>query len=454
MGFEIRQGIERLKRLSLLPLLSLLALVTAGFGAEGRVLFRADSFVPAAGAALPEGWTTFGPLEAARPEFGVAEAPNLGGPGSLSIYGAAGQAATGCWRTVVRGLTPGAWYRFEAFFQGRGVAWPRRQAMARLYWLDGQGQRVDRPEFVPESGPLAEWQEVSGLFRAPEKAEGVRIELFLSHCPQGTVYWDRVSLSEAAAPPSRLVKVAAANCRPDGAKSNLAQAEQFIGVIEQAGRQGCDILLLGETITLPARGDTPTLEKAEPIPGPITERFGELARQYKMYIIVGLLENDHGTLYNTAALIDRQGKIAGRYRKVFLPLDDLESGVTPGDHYPVFDTDFGRIGIIICYDIAYPEPARAMAVQGAELVFNPNWGNYFPVAARAMENQVYLVSSGYDTPTDIYDPSGKKIAACEQRPGVAVAEIDLNQARYQDGRRRQYLLRELRPDIRVSGLER
>lgn len=434
----------------------LFCLLSAGQAAAQKVLFHADSFAPAAGEKLPSGWTTVSRMEQFRPTFAVDETPNLGGPGSLRISGGASEAASGCWRTEIKGISPEKYYRLEASLFTRGVPWTQRQAMARLYWLNSEGGRAAMPEFVPESGVEGDWRKVSAVYRPPKNAVAVRIELFLGNCAQGTVWWDDIKLSEVPEPPARMVKVAAADCRPDRAATNMDMAAQYLPVIEQAGQAGCDILLLGETITLLARADIPTFEKAEPIPGPITDFLGEYARKHGMYIIVGLLENENGVLYNTAAIIDRRGEIAGKYRKVFLPLEDLEIGVTPGDHYPVFDTDFGRIGIIICYDIQFTAPAQAMAVQGAEVIFCPNWGNVFPVEARAIENQVYIVSSGFDVPTDIFGPDGKLIDRSENRPGLAVAEIDLNRPLRESGqaRRRHYMLRELRPDIIVPGFDR
>ncbi|MCE5270969.1 carbon-nitrogen hydrolase family protein [bacterium] len=414
-----------------------------------------DSFQTGA-AELPSGWSTAARLAAFPPQFSVVAGPSLGAPGALCIRGAGQEAASGCWRTELKGIDPSQCYEFEAWFQARGVPWPRRQAMARLDWLDESGQRVTMPDEVPQEGGEGDWQRVHVVCRPPEKAAQVRVELFLSHCPQGEIYWDRVSLRRVAEPQPRKVRVAAADYRPSGVKTNLEAAGQYDPLIDQAGAQGCDILLLGETITLPGRADVPTLQKAESVPGPLSEHLSALARKHKMYIIVGILENDHGVLYNTALLIDRQGQVAGRYRKVHLPLDDLEGGVTPGDSYPVFDTDFGRIGIMICYDLQFPEPSRAMTIQGAEVLFCPNWGSDFPPAGRALENQVYVVSSGYDTPTDIVGPDGKVLARSEKKPGLAVAEIDLNRGLREPGfaRRRQYLLRELRPDIIIPGYNR
>ena len=456
----IKRGLERALRLGtgwlVLALLVLLPNISPAAGPAGKIIFHADSFTVSTPGQSPEGWTTVSRLSTFKPDFGVAEEPGLGGPGSLCISGAASQSASGCWRAEVKGIDPGRWYSIEAFFRTSGVPWPQRQTLARLYWLDSEGNRAAMPEYVPESGSEGEWRKVAATYRPPEKASAARIELFLSHCPQGTVWWDNITLKEVPEPPSRLVKVGAANCRPEGRKTNPDVADQFVPVIEQAGKLGCDILLLGETITLPARGNTPTMEKAEPVPGPITELFGGLARKYRMYIIAGLLENEHGVLYNTAVLIDRQGRVAGKYRKVTLPLEDLEAGVTPGDNYPVFDTNFGRIGIVICYDIQFTEPCRALALQGAEIIFCPNWGSPFPVKGRAIENQVYIATSGYDIPTDIVDPEGKVIARADERHGVALAEIDLNRGIREAGfaRKKQYLFRELRPDIPMPDLEK
>ncbi len=425
--------------------------------AEGGngILLRVDSF-QAGEKGWPGGWSTTARLAAFPPQFSVVETPNLGAPGALCIRGAGQSAASGGWSTEVGGIDPSQCYEFEAWFLARGVSWPRRQAMARLDWLDEGGRRVSMPDEAPQVSGEGDWQRVGVVCRPPAKAAKVRVELLLSHCPQGEIYWDKVNLRQVTLPQPRKVKLATADYRPSGVRTNVEAAEQYDPLIEEAGRQGCDIILLGETITLPGRADVPTLQKAETVPGPLSEHLSALARKHKMYIIAGILENDHGMLFNTALLIDRQGRIAGRYHKVHLPLDDLESGVTPGDSYPVFDTDFGRIGIIICYDLQFPEPSRAMTIQGAEVLFCPNWGSDFPPAGRALENQVYVVCSGYDTPTDIVGPDGKVLGRSEKKPGLAVAEIDLNRGLREPGvaRRRNYLLHELRPDIVVPGYGR
>jgi predicted amidohydrolase len=192
---------------------------------------------------------------------------------------------------------------------------------------------------------------------------------------------------------------------------------------------------------------------AEPLPGPTTTSLGEIARKKNAWIVAGLIEREAPAMYNTAVLIDRQGRLAGKYRKVYLPREEIEGGLTPGNDYPVFATDFGRIGMMICWDTQYADPARALALQGAELILMPIWGGNETLAkARAIENRVYLATSGYDYPTHILDPDGETIAISPYASGsVAHATIDLNR-RYVDewlGDMRGRFFHELRTDVPV-----
>jgi len=148
-------------------------------------------------------------------------------------------------------------------------------------------------------------------------------------------------------------------------------------------------------------------------------------------------------------LIDREGKLIGRYRKVFLPRGEMVQ-LTPGHEFPVFTTDFGTVGMMICYDVYYTEPARQLAQRGAEIILLPIWGGDEVLAtARAIENQVFLVTSGYDYPTYIMDYNGKRIAEAPQRGTAAVATIDLNAPNFYQGITdwKDRRLREYRPEV-------
>jgi predicted amidohydrolase len=160
------------------------------------------------------------------------------------------------------------------------------------------------------------------------------------------------------------------------------------------------------------------------------DAIAEKARQYKSYVVAGLLESEGGRTYNTAVLVDREGRIAGKYRKTHLPLAEVEDGITPGSDYPVFDTDFGRIGILICWDYVFPEPTRILRLKGAEIVLVPiagdsgtrHWDTI--TRARAIDNGVFLVTSiSQGLASRIVDPDGEVLA--EAMEGLATADIDL-----------------------------
>lgn len=239
-------------------------------------------------------------------------------------------------------------------------------------------------------------------------------------------------MTESEAPPGRKVRLAAAHFRPTG-KSPQENCRQFEPLVEEAARQKADLLVLGETLTF-ANTNLSWTECAEPIPGPSTDYFGALAKKHNMYIVPGLLERDGPLVYNVAVLIGPDGKVAGKYRKVCLTHPEMEAGIAPGRDYPVFDTRFGRVGMMICYDGFFPEVARHLSNRGAEVIAWPVWGcNPALASVRALDNHVYVVSSTYtDTSTRwmqtaVYDQEGKRLVSADRWGTVVVTEVDLDQ---------------------------
>ena len=164
-------------------------------------------------------------------------------------------------------------------------------------------------------------------------------------------------------------------------KISAAMLEKHLPFIENAGKQGVKILCMQEIFNGPyfcPSQDTKWYDIAEPIPdGPTTKLMQELAKKYSMVIVVPLYEKAMtGVYYNTAAVIDADGKYLGRYRKKHIP---QVAGFwekfffKPGNEgYPVFDTAYGKVGVYICYDRHFPEGARLLGLNGAEIVFNPS----------------------------------------------------------------------------------
>ena len=221
--------------------------------------------------------------------------------------------------------------------------------------------------------------------------------------------------------------------------------ENALALVDEAARLKPDLIVLPEEIDRVGAGTEDAAKVGEPVPGgPIQERLADKAREHNVNIVVGLRERDGNRLYNAGVVINRAGEFVGKYRKTHLaPGESAE--VEPGDEYPVFELDFGVIGIMICMDIHYPEPWRILALQGADVIAHPTmWRDYTGdlcesvVNARAIDNQVYVVTSHYVTMpfltggsmghSRIVDPYGRTRASTSHRPGVAVAEVDLDEA--------------------------
>ena len=159
-----------------------------------------------------------------------------------------------------------------------------------------------------------------------------------------------------------------------------AMVQKHIPYIEDAGKQGVQILCLQEIFNTPyfcPGQDNTWYASAEPVPGPTTNLIQEYAKKYNMVIIVPIYEKEQpGVLYNTAAVIDADGEYLGKYRKNHIP---HTSGFwekyffKPGNlGYPVFQTKYAKVGVYICYDRHFPDGARCLGLNGAEIVYNPS----------------------------------------------------------------------------------
>jgi predicted amidohydrolase len=136
-----------------------------------------------------------------------------------------------------------------------------------------------------------------------------------------------------------------------------------------------------------------------------------------------------------------------------LPREEIERGLSPGDKMSVFDTDFGKLGIMVCYDVFFSEPSKMLAMQGAEVVAMPIWGgNEWLAKARSIEGRFTLVASGYDHPTYVQDARGERLSEASTNESAAYAVVDLSLVQKEKylGDMKARRMRETRLDLAIA----
>ncbi|HEX7464060.1 MAG TPA: carbon-nitrogen hydrolase family protein [Actinomycetota bacterium] len=240
----------------------------------------------------------------------------------------------------------------------------------------------------------------------------------------------------------------------DDVEANLRRAGELL---EEAAGGGADLAGLPEVWTYVGSAARHR-EVAEPVPGRTSDWLSETALRHRMWILGGsILEaGDDGKVFNTSLLVDREGELVARYRKIHLfdvelpgqpPIRESFS-YTPGDEIVTAETEFGRVGLSICYDVRFPELYRALVVRGAEIVFVPSAFTFETgkdhwdvlLRARAIEGQTFVLApaqwgtwgrsgSGrrcYGNSLAV-DPWGRVVARAPDGVGVTFAELDLGE---------------------------
>jgi predicted amidohydrolase len=223
-----------------------------------------------------------------------------------------------------------------------------------------------------------------------------------------------------------------------GLRQRLDQLTSLVDrMVEQSGKRygrGPDLAILTETsVTGEAGKDARAC--AVPLEGPLREAFSRKASEHRCYIVAPtyLLAADGKRCSNAAILFGRDGAVAGIYRKVHLVVasdsETMESGSTLGTEVPVFQCDFGRLGIQICYDIEFDHGWNELARQGCDLVAWPTQSPQTATPAfRAMRGQYYIASSTWRNNASVFEPSGRIAAQIRPPESVLAYEIDLSYA--------------------------
>lgn len=223
--------------------------------------------------------------------------------------------------------------------------------------------------------------------------------------------------------------------------------------IEKIKAENPDFVILPEMFCCPYQTENFPVY-AEKEGGPSWQEMSDYARKYHIYLIAGSMPeaDDVGKVYNTSYIFDRDGKQIGKHRKAHLFDINVKNGqyfkesdtLTSGDHATVFDTEFGKMGVMICYDIRFPEFARTMALDGARMIFVPaafnmttgpaHWELTF--RARALDNQIYMLGCAPARDTQagyiswghsiVTDPWGKVMEQLDEKEGILIEEIDLD----------------------------
>ena len=278
----------------------------------------------------------------------------------------------------------------------------------------------------------------------------------------------------------RIVSVSSA-----GSETIEANVEKMVSHIDAASACSPDLVVFTEIsreIGVPDALDLP----GEPVPGPATEALGQAAKKAGTHVVFGMIESDHGRKHNSSVLLGRDGQLIGVYHKYQPTIGEIEKGITPGTDAPAWDTDCGRVGMCICFDLKFPEVAMTLARNGARIVcFSSMFNGGTRQEAWARDYGVFLVTS-QGQQSSIVDPCGRRLAwTGSEEPKVvsgdlfpfAVADInsdcktyhlDFNQDKIGDIQKRYglgvrfhimrreatFVLESMMDDVRVEDIER
>lgn len=320
---------------------------------------------------------------------------------------------------------------------------PGNDCMIILSWMvpnkvnPCQRDYVDFSDSPSKSSGKKTIRRFNQIFIVPENSNAVKIECIFKWRVGQTVFRN-IQLTNVPAPKPRKIRVVAANphpSRPCTITGNLNAMEETLKNIFKTVEKP-DLILYAECFTDSGTPGT-LVDKAESLPGgPTFNLLSRYATQYHVWIAANIHEVTPEKVYhNSAFLIDRNGKLAGIYRKVHLTSSEFQKGVIPGKELPVFNTDFGKVGFVICWDNWFSETAKILRLKGAELLLFPlagdakesHWGKIW--SARAIDSSLPMLVTTQQAhlPSVIVDRDGQWLAETKEKNSFAWKEIDLNE---------------------------
>ena len=290
---------------------------------------------------------------------------------------------SGGWQLALTDIEGGATYRMSVDVRFEALGHWRDALQCRALWgsagtdTDHGPQQWDYlvPEYLGEQTLC-----FSRVLRAPANVDSLTLRYTLRWTPSGTTLWSAPRIErvpEQTAHPTRIAVVTGTRAsRQQNDIKHIADNVAFYAERCRACATEVDLIVLPE-VALQWQVPGHPLDTALACPGPETDVFAHIAQQHNVHILLGLFQREGDAVRNSAVLIDESGSLAGCYDKVHLAVGgESESGILPGDAFPIFHTPIGRIGCNICMDISAAESARMVGLNGADFLLLPIMGDH------------------------------------------------------------------------------
>ncbi|MDO4575951.1 MAG: carbon-nitrogen hydrolase family protein [Planctomycetia bacterium] len=341
----------------------------------------------------------------------------------------------GTWTGTVP-VKPGRGCRITGMAELRGLPDVGNDCMMMVSWFAPEKKNPVQRDYVDFTDE-ASTRRFDQTFTVPEGCRTLRLECFLKW-RAGTVVFRNIQVAETEPLQPRNVCLVVANPFPSTPRTlegNLQAMEETLRNIF-AKVPSPDLILFAECFTDSGTGKS-IRETAEKLPGgPTFQLFSRYAREHRVWIVGNVHEvSESGTFHNTSFLVNREGDLAGIYRKVHLTSSEFQKGVLPGRELPVFETDFGKVGIVTCWDNWFSETAKVLRRKGAELLLFPlagdakesHWGKIW--SARAIDTSLPMLVAVQQShlPAAIIDRDGEWLAETRERNGFVQATLDLTE---------------------------